>query len=229
MKKTAIITGASGNLGCAVARKFIDEGYHVIGLVHKKSSLPESIVKDVQSVELDLRNEEICREAVDAIIQQSGTIDVAVLTAGGFAMGGIADTTTPGVHAQYQLNFETAYNIARPVFLQMLQQNKGRIFFIGSKAGHDATKAIGVTAYALAKSLLFRLAELINAEADGKNVVAAVVVPGIIDTPQNRAAMPDADFSRWVSTSQIADVICFYSSEKASPLREPVIKVYNRS
>ena len=86
-----------------------------------------------------------------------------------------------------------------------------------------------MVAYSLAKSLIFRLAELMNDEAKGKNIVTSVVVPSTIDTPQNRKAMPDADFSNWVKPEAIADAIYFYCTDEAAVLREPLIKVYNNS
>jgi NAD(P)-dependent dehydrogenase (short-subunit alcohol dehydrogenase family) len=164
---------------------------------------------------------------VTTIIEKYGSIDVAVLTAGGFAMGNIESTKMADINQQILLNFTTAYNISRPVFLQMMQQNKGRIFLTGSQAGLDTSHAKGVTAYGLSKSLLFDLAKIMNAESKGKNVVTAMIVPGIIDTPQNRKSMPGSDFSSWTTAEQIADVIYFYSSDEASVIREPVIKVYN--
>ena len=144
-------------------------------------------------------------------------------------MGDIANTKASDIAKQCQLNFQTAYNIARPVFIQMMKQNKGRIFLIGAKAGLDNSKATGVTAYGLSKSLIFGLAKILNAETRGKNVVTSVIVPGTIDTPQNRRSMPDADFSSWGLPSQIAEVIYFDDTEQADVLREPIIKVYGRS
>ena len=87
----------------------------------------------------------------------------------------------------------------------------------------------GTLAYGLAKSLIFRLAELMNEEAKGHDVVTSVIVPSTIDTPANRASMPDADFSKWVTPEAIADVIYFYCSDAGAALREPVIKVYGNS
>ncbi|MEO6838848.1 MAG: SDR family NAD(P)-dependent oxidoreductase [Ginsengibacter sp.] len=229
LRKTAIITGAEGNLGRAVVKKFIDKGYHVIGTIHKKED-PKSVNENnVDEVELDLMQEENCQKFVEGIITKNKEIDVAVLTAGGFAMGDIAKSKTSDFAQQYQLNFETAYNIARPVFLQMIQQNSGRIFLIGSRQGLDIIKGKGSVAYGFSKSLLFRLAEVMNEEAKGKNVVVSVIVPSTIDTPPNRESMPDADFKNWVTASQIADVIYFYSSDEGNVIREPIIKVYNKS
>lgn len=226
---TAIITGAAGNLGKAVARKFIEKNYRVVGTILNKNESYKAGENNFEEAILDLLNEENCQKFVDETVAKNKTIDVAVLTAGGFTMGDIAKTKTSDIAKQYHLNFETAYNIARPVLLQMMKQNSGRIFLIGSLQGLDTSKAKGVTAYALSKSLIFRLAEIMNAEAKGKNVVVSVIVPSTIDTPQNRESMPDADFSSWVSPSQIADVIYFYSGDEASILREPVIKVYNKA
>ncbi|MEO8961844.1 MAG: SDR family NAD(P)-dependent oxidoreductase [Ginsengibacter sp.] len=232
--KTAIITGASGNLGKAVVKKFIDNEYTVWGTVHSNSGKNNSkgnaqTNQRFNEVSLDLLNEDACRKLVDLVVDNNQQIDVAVLTAGGFAMGDIAKTKTSDIAKQYQLNFETAYNIARPVFIQMMKQNNGRIFLVGSRQGLDILKGKGALAYSFSKSLLFRLAEVMNAEAKGRNVVASVIVPSIIDTLTNRESMPDANYSTWVPPSQIADVIYFYSSKEGSAIREPVIKVYGRS
>jgi NAD(P)-dependent dehydrogenase (short-subunit alcohol dehydrogenase family) len=87
----------------------------------------------------------------------------------------------------------------------------------------------GMVAYGLTKSLIFRLAELMNDEAKGQNVVTSVIVPSTIDTAQNRKAMPGADPRKWVKAEEIAAIISFYCSEQAAILREPVIKVYGNS
>lgn len=99
---------------------------------------------------------------------------------------------------------------------------------VGSKPGLDAKNSKGMVAYGLAKSLIFRLAELMNEEAKGKNVVVNVVVPSTIDTPENRQSMPGAHFEKWVKPEAIADIIYWHcNNDEASVLREPVLKVYN--
>jgi NADP-dependent 3-hydroxy acid dehydrogenase YdfG len=226
----AVVTGASGNLGKAVAKKFIDAGYFVIGTKHTNdtgvSSFPEN---KFESIEVDLTNEDAAQAFVNGIIEKYKQIDIAILTAGGFTMGNIAETKTADIARQYQLNFETTYNVARPVFTHMLQQNKGRIFMTGSKPGLDMKNSKGMVAYGLSKSLIFRLAELMNEEAKGKNVVTNVIVPGTIDTPQNRESMPNGHFDKWATPESIADVIYWYSSNESAVLREGVLKVYNHS
>lgn len=228
--KTAIVTGASGNLGQAVVKKFLSEGYYVVGTIVPNDPVKIDFEnKNFETATADLMNEDAAQKFVESVIEKHESIDAAVLTVGGFAMGKIADTKTSDIAKQYKLNFETAYNAARPVFTQMIKQNRGRIFLIGSKPGLDHRNAMGMVAYSLAKSLIFRLAELMNDEAKESNVVTNVVVPSTIDTPQNRKSMPDADFNKWVKAEAIADVIYFYCSDASSILREPVIKVYGNS
>ncbi len=224
----AIVTGASGNMGQAIVKKFIDEGYFVVGTIIPNDPVAMDFPLDkFEKVVVDLMNEDDSQKFIDTILEKHESIDVAVLTVGGFAMGKIAETKTADIAKQYKLNFETAYNVARPVFVQMIKQNSGRIFIIGSKPGLDAKYGKGMVAYGLAKSLLFRLAELLNDEAKGKNVVTSVVVPSTIDTPPNRKAMPDTNFDNWVKPEAIADVIYWHCTEKSSVLREPVLKIYN--
>lgn len=228
--KTAIVTGASGNMGQAVVKKFLAAGYHVVGTIIPNDPVPFDIDDaKLEKVIVDLMNEEDSDQFVKSVISKYGSVDVAVLTVGGFAMGKLADTNSADIHKQYKLNFETAYHVARPAFVQMMQQGSGRIFLIGSRPGLSAKDGKGMVAYGLGKSLLFRLAELMNDEAKGHNVVTGVVVPSTIDTPQNRNAMPDASFDHWVKPEAIANAIWFYCTDEAAVLREPLIKVYNNA
>jgi len=228
--KTAIVTGASGNMGQAVVKKFLTEGFHVIGTIIPNDPVVIDIAdENFETTVADLMSDEASQKFVESVLEKNGKIDVAVLTVGGFAMGKIADTKTADISKQIKLNFETAYNIARPVFSQMMKQSSGRIFLIGSKPGLDHQNGKGMVAYGLAKSLIFRLAELMNDEAKGTNVVTSVIVPSTINTPQNRKSMPDADPKKWVKPEAIADIIYFYCSVSATVIREPVIKLYNNS
>jgi NAD(P)-dependent dehydrogenase (short-subunit alcohol dehydrogenase family) len=230
MGKTIIVTGSTGNLGLAVVKKFLEEGDSVIGTVNNAEDLSQTFSHDkFDKMPLDATNEEDAHKFVANVIDKYGSPDAAILTVGGFAMGNIEETKTSDIGRQYKLNFETAYNVVRPVFLEMMRQNKGRIFLIGSRPGLDAAKGKGMISYSLTKSLLFHLAELLNHEAKGKDVVSIVVVPITIDTPQNRKSMPSADFSSWVTPEKIAGVIHYYTTDAASALREPVIKLYNKS
>lgn len=227
--RTAIVTGASGNLGQAVIKKFLAEGLTVIGTTTGKHDLPFSNDPKFEAMIVDLTNEEDPKKFATAVIEKYKTIDVAVLTVGGFAPGKIAETSIADIKKQYKLNFETTYNIAVPVFVQMMKQDSGRIFLTGARTGSDMKFSKSSVAYGLSKSLIFRLAELMNEEAKGNNVVTTIISPSTIDTPQNRESMPDADFTRWVRPEDIAAIIYSYCTPAASVIREPVIKVYNNS
>ena len=228
--KTAIVTGASGNLGMAVVQKLVANGYRVVGTVLPGDQTTFDLpANQFEKATVDLTDEDQTRDLILSVIEKSGTLDTVVLTVGGFAMGNIAQTSLASITRQYELNFATAYNAARPAFIQMLKQNHGRIFIIGARPGLQAWHSVGMTAYGLAKSLLVRLAEMMNLEAKGHNVVTTVVVPSTIDTPQNRIAMPDADYNAWVRAEDIANTIYYHCTDEAAPLRETVIKVYNNA
>lgn len=227
--KTVIVTGAAGNLGKAVVEKFITEGWRVVGTVSKNKLQHNYPGKQFEAYSADLTDEAASNAFIQSSVSKHGIIDAAVLTVGGFAMGGLQNTSVKDIQQQLQLNFETAYNIARPVFEQMIKQKSGRIFLIGSKAGLSSADGKGMVAYSLAKSLLFRLAGLMNDEAKDTDVFTTVVVPGTIDTPQNRQAMPNADVDKWVKPESIANAIFLYTSAETAAIKEPVLKVYNNS
>ncbi len=228
--KSALITGSGGNLGQATVSKFIKEGYNVVGTsTHKNQPITGCKSDNFEEIAVNLADEDQAKGFVEQSILKYGSIEVAILTAGGFAKGNIEETAASDIMKQYKLNFETAYNVAQPLFTKMLERGYGRIFFIGSRPGLDAESSKGMIAYGLSKSLIFRLAELMNEEAKGKDVITSVVVPSIIDTPENRKSMPEADFKGWVKPESIAEVIYYYCTDGAAILKEPVIKVYNNS
>ncbi|MES1161018.1 MAG: SDR family NAD(P)-dependent oxidoreductase [Bacteroidota bacterium] len=228
--KTVIITGADGNLGVATVKKFLDEGYKVIAVSLFGDHLGFAAAhENFELRQIDLSDEEVTTAFMEELISLEGRIDGALFLAGGFAMGDITATDGLALRKMISLNFETAYYMARPLFIHMLQNGYGRLVFIGARPAIKPEQGKGVLAYSLSKSLLFRLAELLNAEAKGKNVVSSIVVPSTIDTPVNRHSMPDADAAAWVRPEQIADILELICSDKGDAIREPVYKLYNNS
>jgi NAD(P)-dependent dehydrogenase (short-subunit alcohol dehydrogenase family) len=228
--KNIIVTGAKGNLGTAVVAKFLDKGYHVIGTVTAKDSTAENRNAHLEYYPVDLTDAAASKNFVESVIGKTKSIDGAVLTVGGFAAGKLTDATQQDFEKMFALNFITAFNIVQPVLKQMMtQQGGGRIILIGSKPGMSARDAKGSVAYGLSKSLLFRLAEIINLEGKEKNIFASVMVAGTIDTPQNRSDMPGANFSNWVKAEDIATIIELVFSEQAKILRDEVIEVTGNS
>jgi len=228
--KSIIITGANGNLGVATVKKFLDEGHKVIAIDAKKDHLDfASANTNFEFHTVDLANEERTKEFINKTIAKHKKIDAALMLVGGFAMGTINETKGADIQKQFSLNFETAYFLAHPLLKQMQNNGYGRLVFIGARPAINAAQGKNLVAYALSKSLLFKLAEFINEENKGTNVVASVVIPSTIDTEINRKSMPDADPENWVKPSEIAEVLEFICSEKGSVIREPIYKVYNNA
>lgn len=228
--KNILITGANGGLGTAVVKKFLDSGYKVLAVDHSGTHL--GFAQDHRDFELHsvtLEKESEAETFLNEAIRMNGQLHGAVLLVGGFAMGDIHTTSIDDIKKMISVNFETAYIAARPIFRNMLENNYGRIVFVGARPALKAEQGKGVLAYALSKTLIIKLAELLNAEAKGKNVVCSVVIPSTIDTPANRKSMPDADAGKWVKPSEIADLLEMICSEKGEVLREPIFKVYGQS
>jgi len=208
MGKTVIITGANGNLGVAAVRKFLDEGYKVIAVDHNGSHLGFAAShNNFELRDVNLQDESAVETFIDEAISLYGRIDGALLLVGGFAMGDAAATDGAALKKMYALNFETAWFVARPLFQHMLQNNFGRLVFMGARTAMKPEMGKGAMAYALTKSMLVNLADLLNASAHGKNVLASVLAPGTIDTELNHKNMPDADSSGWIKPAQLADIL----------------------
>jgi NAD(P)-dependent dehydrogenase (short-subunit alcohol dehydrogenase family) len=230
MKKKVLITGASGNLGKATVLRFIADGYTVIATVTPGKSLDFPVNGDLHEYEADLTDEQSVDSVIQKIISEHSTLDAALLLVGGFAPGSLKNTDGTTLRKMLSLNFDTTYFVARPVFSHMLTQPAGgKLIFIGARPALLPKDGKNTIAYALSKSLVFKLAEYLNAEGSPKNVTASVIVPSTIDTDPNRKAMPDKDFTAWVKPEEIADVMAFVCSDSGNSLRDTVIKVYNRA
>jgi NAD(P)-dependent dehydrogenase (short-subunit alcohol dehydrogenase family) len=228
--KTVIITGANGNLGTAVTKEFLDKSYRVLATVSNENAKADFQAHpnlDVQVV--DLTNEKETNDFVQKSIQKYGVIDGALLLAGGFAMGTLADTSGEDLQKQIALNFETAYFVTRPLFDHLIKNKRGTIVFIGARPALNPIQGKGLIAYGLSKSLLFKLAEFLNEAASGVNVSISVVVPSTLDTPLNRKSMPDVNPENWVKPSEIAETLEFLVSDKSKALKETVLKMYNNA
>jgi NAD(P)-dependent dehydrogenase (short-subunit alcohol dehydrogenase family) len=227
MSKTILITGANGNLGTAVVKKFLDEDYKVIAVARSGTHL--GFASNHPQFELhavDLEKESECDTFTREAISLYKKIDGALLLAGGFAAGDIAATDGDALKKMFATNFETAYYLVRPLFQHMMENGYGRIVLVGARPALQADAGKNLIAYSLSKSLLVKLADLLNEAAKGTNVVVSVIAPSTIDTPPNREGMPKADFNKWVKPEQIADVLEFICSDKGSPLRGPLYKIY---
>lgn len=225
--KNILITGATGALGGVVTRHFLEKGHTVIAPV--RSGTTEAAHPKLKYYPANLEDENAAANFVKQAISQHGAIHAAILLAGGFAMGNLEATGSEAIRQQVSLNFETAYHVAKPVLAHMQQTGRGRIIFTGARPAIEPASGRHMVAYALSKSLLFGLAEMINAATKGSDIAAAVIVPSTIDTAANRQSMPDADFAAWVHPQSIAETLDFLVSGSGSALREAVVKLYDRS
>ena len=224
MKKSVLITGASGNLGTAVLKKFTIENYHIYA-----TGLEDEELHGINIKAVDLTNEEETQQYVQTITADQPDLRAAILLVGGFAMGNIAKTDGAALQKMYKLNFETAYFMVRALLPFFEEKGGGQFVLIGTRPAFEAEAAKDLVAYGLSKSLVMYLSEIINAHGEDKGITSSVIVPSIIDTPENRKAMSNADFSKWVQAEDIADAIHFLLTDAGKNLRETVLKMYNEA
>jgi NAD(P)-dependent dehydrogenase (short-subunit alcohol dehydrogenase family) len=225
-----LITGASGGLGQHVTAKFLDKGYRVSAFVSHKTD-PGFLKHPLLNVyQANLMN---ASETEAAMMDASGPepgIDAGILLAGGFAMGAIHETSLNDIEEMYNLNFVTAYNAARPLLRIMQSRGTGgQIILIGARPAFKPEAARQMVAYAFSKSLIFKLAEVINSEGKENGITASVIVPSVIDTPANRKAMSESDPARWVTPEEIADNLLHLLTPAGRKLRKTILKVYGDS
>ncbi|QOI98602.1 MAG: SDR family NAD(P)-dependent oxidoreductase [Flammeovirgaceae bacterium] len=224
-KKTVLITGAGGNLGKATVTYFLNKGWRVIATVSPGKSMPGLVHNDLYVYAIDLTDEEAVADWIRVILSEFRQIHAALLLAGGYKGNTLADTTVADLRHMFTLNVETAWNVARPVFLHMKRGNSGRIILIGAKPAIEMDAAGYSVAYALSKAQLIKLTELISAEGKNSGVAGYCLVPSIIDTPDNRQAMPHADYSLWIKPEKMAEVMLRLCDEQVM-VTDTIIKLY---
>ena len=208
-ERVVIVTGASGNLGRAVAAAFEDLGATVVRLERKDADL-----RDAQSV----------RQAVERALAQHGRIDVLCNIAGAFRMGKpLHETAEADWDFLFEVNAKSVLNLSRAVVPAMLRNGGGKIVNVGAYAALKGAAQMG--AYVASKSAVIRITETMAAELRDRNINVNCVLPSIIDTPENRAAMPKADARRWVAPQDLAAVIVFLASDAARAIHGAAIPV----
>jgi len=229
MSKIAIITGATGNLGKAVTQKMINAGYTVIGTTEPGKE-DQSGDEQVTYKAVNLIDPEAAHSFIEEVISVHSKIDAAICLVGGFDMATLPETTHEALQKMITLNFFTAFNTIRPMLSILKDQTERKsIVLIGAKPVFEPTIAKEVFPYALSKTMILKMTEVINADSRQSNTIATVIVPGIIDTPPNRVAMPDTNFADWVSPDSIAEKIAFICGAGGEDLRETVLKIYGNS
>jgi NAD(P)-dependent dehydrogenase (short-subunit alcohol dehydrogenase family) len=203
-----IVTGASGALGQEVCKVLLENGLEVA---------------PVRGI--DLADAGQAQKVISEIAENSGPIQGLVNVAGGFAWETVMDGDISTWDRMWAMNVQTALNACRST-IPFLEAGHGSIVNIGSAAA--ARAEFGKGAYVAAKSGVARLTESLAEELKSKAIRVNAVLPSIIDTPANRKDMPDADFDSWVTTRELANVIAFLLSDKASGITGALIPVTGR-
>jgi NAD(P)-dependent dehydrogenase (short-subunit alcohol dehydrogenase family) len=225
--KIALITGAAGNLGRAAAAAFASAGSNLVLLGHDEKGLRAAYGGENERrmfAFADLTDAGSVARAVQGALARFGRIDVLCNLAGGFEMGKpVHETSDETWQRMLDLNAGSIVNTARAVVPGMLAASYGKIVNVGAMAGLAGKANMG--AYAAAKSAVIRLTESMSAELRDKGINVNCILPSIIDTPQNRAAMPKADPTRWVSPQALAEVVLFLGSDRSGAIHGAAIPV----
>ena len=229
--KTIMVTGAAGNLGRAVANAFHQLGGNLVLVDRQIESLQRAFGKDDErraSFAVDLLNQAQVQDAVGSAVSRFGRIDVLCNVAGGFRMGPpIHETPDQDWNFLFDLNTRSLLHSVRAVVPGMLASRAGKIVNIAANSAQKGVANMG--AYCASKDVVIRVTEAMAAELRDSNINVNCVMPSIIDTPENRAAMPDTDFSRWVAPEALADVIVFLASDGARAIHGAALPVVGRS
>jgi NAD(P)-dependent dehydrogenase (short-subunit alcohol dehydrogenase family) len=223
--KTVIVTGAFGALGAVVAEAVAAAGAKV-ALVDRapapRTGLPERLGRHAAVFgERDLSDLGDTKRTIDEIAERLGALHGLVNIAGGFRWETLKDGDIATWDFMYRVNLKTAVCACKAALPHLAKG--GRIVNIG--AGAAARAGLGMGAYAASKAGVAKLTEALSEELKGQGIAVNAILPSIIDTPANRADMPKADFSKWVTPEAIADVIVFLLSEKSGAITGASIPV----
>jgi NAD(P)-dependent dehydrogenase (short-subunit alcohol dehydrogenase family) len=232
--RAVVVTGAAGQLGMAVTRAFLESGAQVTCVDKARDRLQEvysegsSSTDHLYAVSIDVNDPKSVKGMVEDTINRFGRLDVLVNTVGGFRAGSpVHETPLETWDFMMNLNARSAFITSQAVIPQMLKQGSGGIIHIAARPG--ITGKASMAAYSASKSVVIRLTESMAAEYKEFGIRVNCIIPGTIDTPQNRRDMPGADSSHWVKPASLAEVILFLASDTARDIHGAAIPVYGRS
>jgi 3-oxoacyl-[acyl-carrier protein] reductase len=222
--KIVVVTGASGALGKVVAEMALGRGARVAAVDHAASQI-ETTANRIELGGVDLTDAAQAKKAIDAAAAHFGRLDALINIAGGFAFEAVAEGDPKTWQRMYALNVLTALNASQAAIPHLAGSVAPRIINVGAMGALQAGAGMG--AYAASKAAVHRLTEALAAEWKGKITVNAVL-PSTIDTPANRASMPKADFKKWVTPQELAEVMLFLLSDAASAVTGALLPVNGR-
>ncbi|HEV8468662.1 MAG TPA: SDR family NAD(P)-dependent oxidoreductase [Candidatus Limnocylindria bacterium] len=237
-KRAVVVTGATGNIGPAVLRAYLELGAHV-AIAVRDVAKGESVRASLGSLSADAADRRLLviaadpgdRPAMERLAEQVlrawGRLDVIANLVGGYAASTAADGDLAAYRASWDQKVTTAVTATAVCLRPMRARGYGRVVSVASMAALTGEK--GAAGYAMANAALVRWTESLAEETKREGITANTVLPRIIDTPENRAAMPKADPTRWATGAEIAAVVVFLSSEEASGVSGAAIPVFART
>jgi NAD(P)-dependent dehydrogenase (short-subunit alcohol dehydrogenase family) len=230
MPRVALVTGGSGALGQAVTKRLLADGAVVCvpWVVENERARLEASVEAPARARLMVERCDVADDAamaalVTRTLERHRRIDVLVAGVGGFAMGGLVDTDRATWDAQLTLNLTTTYVASRAVLPAMLAAGAGRIVAVASRA--VVPPAGGFIAYTVAKAGVIAFVQALAQETKGRGVTVNAVLPSTMDTPGNRASMPDVDPHTWTPVTAVADAIAYLASESAAHVNGTLVAI----
>lgn len=226
--RTIVVTGAFGALGQAVARKFLAQQER-LGLIDRAAvppwARPTFPAPHVLAGGVDLTDPASTAAAMQKVAAEGG-LEVLVNVAGGFRFETLAEGDVATWELMFAMNLKTAVVASRAALPYLKARGTGRIINIG--AGAAARGHAGMGPYAASKAGVERFTEALAEELKDSNITVNAILPGTLDTPANRADMPQADTTRWVPPDALADVVAFLASDAARAVTGAAIRVFGR-
>lgn len=229
-----IVTGGAGSLGSAVVQLLLNSGATCSVPCFNQSECDSFELADHENVYtkvgIDLTDEDQAQSFFEEAIEANGPLWGSIHIAGGFGMGAIKDMSKADFMKQINLNLVTCYNSCRAAVQHFKDQNSGgRIVNIAARPALEPRQGKGMTAYTTAKAGVAALTESLAAEVVEDDILVNAIAPSVIDTPQNREGMPNADFKKWPKPKQLAQQICYLASPKNEVTRGSITTVYGKS
>jgi NAD(P)-dependent dehydrogenase (short-subunit alcohol dehydrogenase family) len=227
---TAIVTGGTGGLGSAVVDVLLARGWRAIVPWIVEKELERLPPRDgLELVQADLFDQhDVERVVAAATAEDAPMLRGLVNLVGGFAMGGrVHETPIEDFEAQFRLNLRPTYLLVQAVAPQLLEHGGGSIVCVGSRAALQPFR--GAAGYIASKAAVIAFAKAVSAEYLEDGIRCNAIIPSVIDTPANRASMPNADHERWVRPAEIAEVIAYLLSPASAPTSGAAIPVYGRA
>jgi NAD(P)-dependent dehydrogenase (short-subunit alcohol dehydrogenase family) len=226
---TVIVTGGTGGLGSAVVELLLERGWRAVVPWIVEKELERLPPRDgLELVEADLFDRDAVERVVAAAAKDAPPLRGLVNLVGGFAMGGrIHETAIEDFEAQFRLNLRPTYLLTQAAVPHLLEHGGGSIVCVGSRAALQPFR--GAAGYIASKAAVIAFAQAVSAEYLKDGIRCNAIIPSVIDTPANRASMPNAEHDRWVKPAEIAGVIAYLLSTASAPTSGAAIPVYGRA